>query len=77
MIERRVARDIAGMAFGKALFALSPVVAALGPDQREVVFRYLADEYVGFDKSIQRLAEASDARRESTNAGAGDEVAAG
>ena len=61
LVESRIARDIAAMAHGKAIYALSPVVAALGPDQREVVFRYLADEYVGFDVSIQRLIVATPA----------------
>ena len=55
VVESRLARDIAAMAYGKAIHALSPLVAALGPDRRELVFRYLADEYEDFDSSIERL----------------------
>ena len=64
--QRNVAKDIAAMAYGKAVYALAPVVAAVGPEQREAVFRYLANEYVGFDESIQRLVEAAKGRRGSS-----------
>lgn len=55
LAERRIAKDIAAMSYGKAIHVLSPLVVALGPSKREAVWRYLADEYAGFDASIERL----------------------
>ena len=54
----RFSQDIAGMAYGKAIFAISPLVQALDPSKREVVFRYLRDEDEDFDSSIRGILEA-------------------
>jgi hypothetical protein len=58
MTENRradTALDIAALAHGKALYSLTPVIEALGPDKREAVFLYLAREYQGLADAIARL----------------------
>ena len=54
----RFSQDIAGMAYGKAILAISPLVAVLDPGKREAVFMYLANEYADFDTSIRGILEA-------------------
>lgn len=51
----RLARDIAHLAHGKALYSLAPVLGALSHEKREIVYRVLGEEYLGFDDSVQRL----------------------
>ena len=57
LTAKNQARDVAAMSFGKSLNALAPVLAMIAPEKRETVYRYLAREYEGFDRSIERLME--------------------
>ncbi len=53
--RRQLARDIAAMAHGKSLYALTPVLEALGPEHREKVYSFLANEYETFAASLVAL----------------------
>ena len=53
--SRKLAREIAHLAHGKALFALAPVLIGLPEEKRERVLRYLASEYAEFDEPVARL----------------------
>ena len=53
--QTRIAREIAALAHGKALFSLAPVLESLGPGRREAVYRSLASEYQGFDVVVLQL----------------------
>ena len=55
MTAKQLSREIAAMAFGKAVYALTPIISAIGPERRDLVFRSLAAEYAGFDGSVERL----------------------
>ena len=58
----RIAEDIAAMSYGKAIYVISPLMTHLDPEKRARLFRYLADEYTGFEDSIRgvlRTAEGS------------------
>ena len=37
--------------------AVAPLLAIIAPTKRETVYRYLAYEFAGFDRTIERLLE--------------------
>lgn len=51
----KLAREIAHLAHGKALFCLAPVLALMSESKRDIVFGHLADEYADFERPIARL----------------------
>ena len=53
--RKKLAREIAHLAHGKALYCLTPVLATLPVEKRQAVLTYLADEYAEFDEPVARL----------------------
>lgn len=53
--QARLAREITALAHGKAIYALTPVIEALGPGKREKVYLFLASEYDGFANTVEQL----------------------
>ena len=51
----KLAREIAHLAHGKAIYALGAVLPLLPEDRRASVFRFLADEYAELADPIERL----------------------
>ena len=55
MVGSKLAREIALLAHGKALYALGPVLMCLPDEKRSLVERHLAIEYADFADPVCRL----------------------